>query len=60
MLKGTKLIQSKLSQPDTAPATVNAHGLRPGWTTGAAMTVPANIAVIPQGLRQYLRFLKRL
>jgi hypothetical protein len=49
MLKGTKLIQSKLSQPDTALATVNGHRLRPGWTTGAAMTVPANIAVIPQG-----------
>ncbi|HIE86309.1 MAG TPA: hypothetical protein EYP91_05640 [Gammaproteobacteria bacterium] len=60
MLEDLKLIQSKLFQPDTTPATVNAHRLRLGWTTGAAMTLPANIAVIPQGQRQYLRFLKRL
>jgi len=60
MLEGTKLIQSKLPQPDTTPATINAHRLRPGWTIGAAMTLPANTAVIPRGWRQYLRFLKRL
>ena len=48
MLEDAKLIQSKLSQPDTVPATVNAHRLRPGWTTGGPMTLPANTAVIPQ------------
>jgi hypothetical protein len=59
ILKGVKLIQSNLSRPNTTSATVNARRLRPSWTTGVKVAVPASNAVIPQGKRQYLRLLWR-